>query len=69
MLPCCRGKKDILYQKGREKIDEEMNVIYILNSLQKIKATMAIMVKDMAENREILGLDHDLIEKSKKLYI
>lgn len=63
---CCRRKNHILYEKGKERIDEEMNVIYILNSLQKIKATMAVMVKEMAQS---MSDKEYLIEKAKKLYI
>ena len=61
---CCIKKSDLtdnqkLYMKGSERMAKELDIIGILQTINKMKASLSVLIKD----------DKELIKKARHYYV
>jgi len=55
---CTKDNKQTCQQKAKKKLEDDMNIFGMINSITKMKAAVSA----------IIGHDHQLLEKSKENY-
>ena len=58
MFLCMKGKIKTCQQNAKRKLEDDMNIFTMINTISKIKAAVSA----------IIGDDEELLEKSKEIY-